>query len=215
MTPSSPVTTPPSPATSALSVQEAAEQRHSIRKYRPVAIPESDLRELLRLVSLAPSANNLQPWRFVVVREPELKSQLHAAAYQQAQVLAAPAVIVLYTDMVDTLDTVDEVIHPGLPEARREATKAGLQATFAPMSEADREAWAAAQGHITLGYLVLAAQAMGYATSAMAGFEPEKVKQVLGLPAHVKIPALIALGVADEPGFPTHRHAVDRIAAFR
>lgn len=213
MTPTTSVT-PPMTQT-ALSVREAAEQRHAIRKYQPIDIPEADLRELLRQVSLAPSANNLQPWRFVIVRDAALKDALHAAAFQQAQVKAAPAVIVLYTDMADTLANLDAIVHPGLPDERRAATKANLQANFGAMSAEEQASWGFSQGYIALGYLLLAAQSMGYATSPMTGFEPEKVKQVLGLPEHVRIPALVAIGVADEPGFPTHRHAVERIATFR
>lgn len=209
--------TPVAPTTprAALSVSEAAEQRHSVRQYQPGAIPEADLREILRLVSLAPSANNVQPWRFVVVREPELKQQLCEAAYGQPQVAAAPAVIVLYTDMADTLAHVDEVLHPGLPEERRLATKERLLATFGAMPEAEREAFGAGQGNIALGYLLLVAQSLGYATSTMLGFEPDKIKQILGLPPHVAIPALVAIGVAAESGFPTHRHPLERIATFR
>lgn len=202
-------------ATRALSVLEAAEQRHSIRKYQPVPVPQEHLREMVRLAGLAPSAFNAQPWRFVAVQDSALKAQLHEAAFKQAQVLSAPAVMVLYTDMEDTLATLDEVLHPGLPEERRAATKAGITSSFAAKSEGEREAWAAAQGHIALGYLVLAAQSLGYATSVMGGFEPEKVKQLLGLPAHVSIPALVAVGVADEAGFPTHRHGLDRILSIR
>ena len=42
----------------------AAESRRSIRQYEAAAIPEADLRELLRLAGKAPSAYNVQPWRF-------------------------------------------------------------------------------------------------------------------------------------------------------
>ncbi|MNY57289.1 NADH dehydrogenase [compost metagenome] len=62
---------------------------------------------------------------------------------------------------------------------------------------------------------MLAAQSLGYSTSVMGGFEPEKIKEVLGLPAHVTVPALVAIGVGDEAGFPTHRHEVDRIVSLR
>src|SRR5919202_6994099 len=82
-----------------LTVQEAAETRHSIRRYTDDPVPEEDLREILRLVGLAPSAWNLQPWRFVVVRDAELKRKLREAAHGQHQVSAAPVVLVLYSDM--------------------------------------------------------------------------------------------------------------------
>jgi len=206
---------PPVTATTPLSVPEAAEQRRSIRSYQPGEIPEADLREILRLVSLAPSANNVQPWRFVVVQDPALKDQLYEAAFQQPQVKHAPAVIVLYTDMADTLAHVDEILHPGMPEERRLAIKERLLSSFGAQSEAEREAFGASQGNIALGYLMLVAQSLGYATVPMLGFEPDKVKQVLNLPAHVRLPAMVAMGVAAEAGFPTHRHPVERIATFR
>lgn len=199
----------------ALSVSEAAEQRHSIRKYQPTPVPEQDLREIVRLAGLAPSAFNVQPWRFVVVQDPDLKGGLHEAAFRQAQVASAPAVMVLYTDMADTLANLDEVMHPGLPAERRDASKAHILSSFAAKSPAEQETWAAAQGHIALGYVVLAAQSLGYATSVMAGFEADKVKDLLGLPSHVSIPALVAVGVADEAGFPTHRHGLERILSVR
>jgi len=203
------------PPQTTLSVRDAAQQRRSIRQYQPGDIPEADLREILRLVSLAPSANNLQPWRFVVVREPALKERLYEAAYRQPQVKAAPAVIVLYTDMADTLAHVDEIVHPDLPAERRTATKERMLSSFGAKTEQEREAFGAGQGYIALGYLMLVAQSLGYATTPMLGFEPEQVKEVLGLPSHAAIPAIVSLGVADEAGFPTHRHALERIATFR
>jgi nitroreductase len=198
--------------TDILSVREAAEQRRSIREYSPEPIAREDLNEILRVTGLAPSAFNLQPWRFVVVETPEVKDALAGAAFNQRQVRSAPAVIVLYTDMKDTLEHVDEVLHPGMDAVQRASAREGLLRPFASKSEAEREAWGAEQGNIALGYLLLTAQAHGYQTSPMAGFDADAVKRVLGLPAHVRIPAIVAIGRGAEEGFPHHRHPVERIA---
>lgn len=200
---------------STLTVTDAAEQRRSIRKYKPEPIPEADLREIIRVASLAPSAFNAQPWRFVVARDPELVAALGRAAHGQRQFATAPAVIVLYSDMRDVLDTVDETIHPGMQGKQRERARRGFVGVFGSRGDADREAWGAGQSFIALGYLLLAAQSLGYATSPMAGFDPAEVKRVLGLPGHVAVPAMVTVGIADEEGFTTHRHPVDRIADFR
>lgn len=199
-------------ATDLLTVRAAAEQRRSIREYAPEPLPREDLQEILRVTSLAPSAFNLQPWRFVVVETPEVKDALAAAAFNQRQVRNAPAVIVLYTDMKDTLEHVDEVLHPGMDAVKRASAREGILRPFAAKTEAEREAWGAEQGNIALGYLLLTAEAHGYQTSPMAGFDAEAVKGVLGLPAHVRIPALVAIGRGAEEGFPHHRHPVERIA---
>jgi len=197
-----------------LSVPQAAEQRRSIRTYKPGSIPRSDLLEILRLAGLAPSSMNVQPWRFVVVESPELKEQLAAAAYRQKQVTAAPAVIVLYTDMADTVATLDETFHPGMDAATRERMRAGFLSYVGAMSEPDREVWAAGQGYIALGFLLLVAESHGYQTSAMLGFDPEAVKKLLNLPPNARIPALIAIGKGAEDGFPHFRHPVQRIVRF-
>jgi nitroreductase len=202
-------------ATQTLSVIEAAEARRSVRRYTPEPVPEEDLREILRVTSLAPSAFNVQPWRFVVVREPELRDQLAAAAFNQQQVRSAPAVIVLYSDMRDAIDNVEEVVHPGVVEPRRSETAATLRATWNAKTDAERETWGAGQSYIALGYLLLAATSLGYATSPMLGFDAARVKALLGLPEHATIPALVAVGRGAEEGFPHHRHPIDRTTTWR
>ena len=188
-----------------LSVREAAEQRRSIRAYEPGPIPREEMEEILDVARRAPSAFNVQPWRFLVVESPELKSRLAAAAFNQRQVHSAPAVIVLYTDMEDALANLDAVVHPGMSPEQQESTKATIRRIFDPQSAEERESWGAGQGYIALGYLLLAAEARGYQTSPMTGFDPAKVKELLGLPENVRIPALVAIGHAAEEGFAQHR----------
>jgi nitroreductase len=148
----------PDVLTDTLTVPAAAARRRSIRAFDPRPIPAEELDAILDVVRLAPSAFNVQPWRFVVVRSPEVKARLAGAAYNQRQVTAAPAVLVLYTDTADALATVDEVIHPGLTGEQREKARAGILAAFAGRSAEAVEDWGAAQGHIALGYLLLAAR---------------------------------------------------------
>lgn len=198
-----------------LDVAQAAAARRSVRVYKQEPVPREDLDRIFETVRLAPSAFNVQPWRFVVASDPDLKARLGAAAYGQKQVTGAPAVIVLYTDMKDVLETLDDVIHPGVPADQRATAAAGVRARWSDKTDAEREQWGAGQGYIALGYLLLAASSLGYATSPMLGFDAAKVKEVLGLPSHVAIPALVAIGRGDEEGFSHHRHAVERLVTYR
>lgn len=200
--------------TEVLTVTAAAEARRSIRKYEPTPIPRGHLEEILRVTSLAPSPWNLQPWRFVIVEDAATKAKLQEAAYGQGQIGSAPAVIVMYSDMTDAITTVEETIHPGMRGPQGDKAAADIRATFGGFSDADRAAWGFAESNIALGYLLLTAQAHGYSTSPMLGFMPDKVKELLNLPADARIPALVAIGVGAEEGFPHHRHAVERIARF-
>lgn len=198
-----------------ITAAEAALSRRSIRQYAPTPIPEADLRELLRLAGRAPSAYNVQPWRFVVVQDDDLKSRLAHAAYGQHQVLRAPATIVMYSDMQDALERMPQAMHPDLPSDKRAAAVESFRGTFTTKSVDEREAWGNAQSNIALGYLLLLAESLGYATSPMLGFDPERVKTLLGLPQHVRIPALVSIGFPAEEGFRPHRLPADTLVEFR
>ena len=196
------------------SVAEAAESRRSIRKYTGEEIPDADLTELLRLVGRAPSAWNIQPWRFVVVRDEAVKERLRAAAFGQAQVTSAPAVIVVYSDMHDALATIDEAIHPDVRGEKREAQRQGVRRAFASKSDAERDAWGVGQTNIALGYLMLLARDFGLDTSPMLGFDAATVKEILEIPSNTSVVAMVPIGYAAEEGFRSHRHPVERTTRF-
>lgn len=197
-----------------LTVKEAAESRKSIRQYTGAPVPQDDLKEILRLASLAPSPWNIQPWRVVVVQDSETKAKLTEAAFGQPQVGSASAVFVIYTDMTDSLANLDEVIHPGFGE-RAPGVKSGIEKHFSSYSPDDVVQWGRAQGYAFMAYLLLAAESMGYGTSPMLGFNPAAVRDLLGLPDHAYLPALVSIGFPAEEGFPHHRHNLDRIVTWK
>lgn len=197
-----------------LSVADAAVRRRSIRQYEPAPIPRADIESMVQIAGLAPSMFNLQPWRFVVVESGTVKDALSAAANHQRQVASAPAVIVLYTDTAGAVAAIDEVVHPALDDERRGKARVSAERFFGALTPDEREAWGSQQGSIALGYLLLAAQEHGYQTSPMLGFDAALVKDALSLPAHVRIPALVAIGRGTEDGRPHHRQPLSRILRF-
>ncbi len=48
--------------------------RRDVRHFRCDPVPESTVRRLLELASLAPSVGLSQPWRFVLVESPERRA---------------------------------------------------------------------------------------------------------------------------------------------
>ncbi len=192
-----------------LNVTEAAEARRSIRKYTDQAIPQEHIDEILRVAGLAPSPWNIQPWRVIVVKGHEAKQALMGAAYGQPQVGAAAAVFVIYSDMQDALASAEDFIHPGYGD-KIKAEANNVRATFEKMGSEKSEQWGYAESNIFLGFLLLAAQSRGYSTSAMLGFDAQKVRDLYNLSANVLLPALVAMGTAAEEGFPHHRHELDR-----
>ncbi|AZI42384.1 nitroreductase family protein [Deinococcus psychrotolerans] len=198
----------------ASTLKEAIETRRSIRKFVQEPMDQGDLHEIIRLATLAPSAWNVQTWRFAVVQTPELKEQLQAAAYGQPQVTNAPAVIVVYSDMENTMNTAEETAHPGMGEEGRAGQRKTLDGAFGSQDTAQRGQWGLSQANIAFGFLMLAARSLGYDTVPMLGFQPDKVKELLGLPEHVQFAGLLPIGKRAEDGFPHHRHSVERVAKF-
>jgi len=196
------------------SVQEAIEGRRSIRKFVPEPVNPKDLQEILRLASLAPSAFNLQPWRFHVVEDLATRQKLREAAFGQPQVTSAPVVILVASDMEDTLEHLEETQHPGMSLEQRRRIVRSVRETYGQMSVAERGQWALTQANIALGFLLLAAQGMGYATVPMLGFDQAKVREILGLPDHVLFAAMVCLGRPAEAGYPHHRFPLERIVTY-
>ncbi|MCU0316594.1 MAG: nitroreductase family protein [Fimbriimonadaceae bacterium] len=197
-----------------LTVTQAAESRRSIRKYTSEPVSRETISEIIRVAGLAPSPWNLQPWRVIAVTDEETKQKLMAAAFGQPQVGSAPVVFVIATDMNDVLANVADTIHPGYDEGAAEGVKGQILGHFDSYSEADLHWWGKAQGYSFMSYLLLAAEAHGYATSPMLGFVPDQVRELFGFESHVQIPALVAMGRKDEEGFPTFRHPQERFVRF-
>jgi nitroreductase len=197
-----------------LNIVEAIETRRSIRSYVQEPMNQDDLNTILRLTSLAPSSANTQPWRLVVIQNKDLQQQLRAVAYDQQQITGASVVIVLYSDMEDMLAQAEDTVHPGMGEEQIKQRAAGMRQSFGQMSIEQRAHWANGQANIALGFLLLAAHGIGYDTSSMLGFMPDKVKELLNLPPHVEIAAIVALGRAAEEGFPHYRHTIERFVRF-
>jgi len=73
--------------------QDLVRARYSVRRYQARPVEEEKLTRILEIARLAPSARNAQEWRFVVVRSPETREKLVAAAHGQIYVGEAPVVI--------------------------------------------------------------------------------------------------------------------------
>jgi nitroreductase len=197
-----------------LSVQQAIESRHSIRKFVQAPIADQDLHNIFELVRLSPSAWNLQPWRFHVVTDVNLKMKLEEAAYGQKQVTSAPAVVVVTSDMEDVLANLPDTVHPGLSEEQKAKEIENLSAFFGGMSVEERGQWGLTQTNIAFGFLMVAIQGYGYASNPMLGFDQEKVRGLLNLPEHTKFAGILPMGKADGEGYPHHRFDLKKIVKF-
>lgn len=160
-------------------------------------IPDADLKKILLAGLSAPSSYNMQPWRFIVVRSPEGKKRLRAASYNQAKVEEASAVIVACGD-ADGFRSgdVEEMLRlgraGGIPENYAALAKANIPGYLS--NHPNLPMWLNRQVMIAFTHMLLMAEAMGYDTAPMEGFEQEKVREALRLPLSFQVVALLGLG---------------------
>ncbi len=71
---------------------ELIAKRYSVRAYKPDAVEEDKLRQVLEAARLAPTAANRQPFQLIVIRTAERKAELRRI-YAREWFLQAPLVI--------------------------------------------------------------------------------------------------------------------------
>jgi nitroreductase len=201
-------------------LSEAIQQRRATPSFDGTAVPQEDLKKILQAGLEAPSGYNLQPWRFVVVRDPEARKRLRAAAMGQPKVEQAPVVIVACGDPEGWKggDMEEMMQLAELDEGTRNVIRqnlnnflggqAGDKGGVAP----DFGLWVNRHTMIALTTMMWTAETLGYDTAPMEGFSETAVRQTLGIPDRVRVVALLAIGHLKGPDKPYgKRFAMDRV----
>jgi nitroreductase len=176
--------------------------RRSTSRFDGTQISGDDLRKIIEAGLQAPSGYNLQPWRFVVVRNPEQRRRLRQASYNQAKVEEASVVIVACGDADGWRNgDIEEMLRlgreGGMPENYAEQAKTAIPEYL--FNYPNLPMWLNRHVMIAFTTMMLMAEALGYDTAPMEGFEEEKVREVLRLPLSYNVVALLAIGHAKGP----------------
>lgn len=59
-----------------MELKKAIETRASVRQFTSEPVSLTDIKEMVRLASLAPSVNNYQPWQFIAITNKELMNRM-------------------------------------------------------------------------------------------------------------------------------------------
>ena len=194
-------------------LSEVIPERRATQHFAPTPVPDEDLEKILKAGLEAPSGHNLQPWRFIVVRDPEQRKRLRQAAMGQPEVEEAPVVIVACGDTEGWKNGDLEAMlklgnEHGFPEVGNEGARQSVNSLLggkggaAAGIEQDIRLWINRHVMIAFTTMMWMAEALGYDTAPMEGFWEDKVRQVLGIPAHVKVVALLAVGKREGPDKP-------------
>ena len=198
-----------------MDVSEAIRMRRSIRKFKLDPISDEKIELLLESARLAPSGTNTQPWRFIVVRDDDTKTKLQRAAHNQRHVKRAPVIIVCCADLEAFKEfpvRVDELIESGaLPERTREVFIPYLKKGMSTVTKDALMVAAAANVAIAVEHIVLQAVEIGLGTCWVRWYEDNKVKEILDIPDHIEVMALLPVGIPDEDPAPRPRLGLDTI----
>ncbi|MFM2168193.1 MAG: hypothetical protein RIS79_2564 [Verrucomicrobiota bacterium] len=180
---------------------DAIHARRAIKHFDPShRLTDEETRQLLTSAMQAPTAFNLQHWRFVTVTDPELRKQIRAVAWDQAQVTDASLLIILCADKAawkksparywkDAPQPVQDFLVPAIGqyyEGREQVQQ----------DECMRSCGLAGMT------IMLAAKAMGYDSCPMDGFDFDAVAKLIHLPSDHVISFMIAVGKGTKEAWP-------------
>ncbi len=184
-----------------MNITEAIIERRSVKLYDPQhKMSDAEIAKLLSLAMLSPTAFNIQNWRFVVISDPELRQQVRAASWNQAQVTDASLLIVLTADL-KAWDKQPERYWRNAPHETQNLLIPMIGNYYRGKEQVQRDEAMRSCG-MAAQTIMLAAKEMGYDTCPMDGFDFEAVAKLLNLPAD-HIPAMfVVVGKALEPARP-------------
>ena len=180
---------------------DAINRRRSVKAFDPDhRFTTAEETRLLEAAIQSPTSFNMQNWRFVIVRDPELRKRIRAAAVGQAQVTDASLLIVLTADLEAWKKSPERYWRDAPPEIR--TLVVGWMGPFYEGKDRLQRDEAMRSCGIAGQTIMLAAKAMGYDSCPMIGFDPVQVAEIINLPADHVIGFMIAVGRAVKPALP-------------
>jgi nitroreductase/dihydropteridine reductase len=150
-----------------------------------------DTTPIIRAITNAPSSFGLQPYKVIAVRNSELKKQLRAVSYDQAQVTECDTLFV-FCARTDLSERAEEYLQKTQAEMIRQMLTGFI--SYIP----DKAAWSAHQAYIALGFSLAACAELKIPSCPMEGFTASEVHRILGLSDNLVPSVMLAVGSAAE-----------------
>ena len=181
---------------------DAIRQRRAVKHYDPNhEMSDEQIKELISLAMLSPTAFNIQHWRFVILRDPELRQKIRKEfGNDQAQMTDASLLILMTADF-KAWQKNPERYWKNAPKEINEL----LVNWMGPFHEG-REWLQRDEAQRSIGMamqtLMLAATDMGYASCPMIGFDIEAVAKLINLPDDHVMGPMVAIGKGTKDPWP-------------
>jgi nitroreductase len=181
--------------------------RYATKKMDPSKTVASDkVDRIVEAARLAPTSSGLQPFEVIVVTNPEIRAQIQAVAWNQAQVTEGSHLLVFAAWDNYTAERINEMFD--LVNEERGFTNEGFEnyrkmllGAYPGRDPQVNFEHAARQAYIGFGMSLAQAAFEGVDSTPMEGFEPEKVDEILGLKARgLRSVTLLPLGYRQADG---------------
>ena len=180
---------------------KAIQQRRSVKHYDPNhQMTEQEIQDLLSSAILSPTSFNMQNWRFVAVTDPELRKEIRAASWDQAQVTDSSLLIIMTADLKAWGKEPSRYWKNADPKIGE--MMSGMMTQFYEGQDQLQRDEAMRSVGIAAQTIMLAAKSMGYDSCPMIGFDPVKVAQLINLPEDHVLGMFITIGKASKPAMP-------------
>lgn len=149
-------------------------------------LSDEQIEFLSEAARLAPSSFGLQPWKFYIVSNPEIRTQMHAAGYNQAQIIEASHVFVITSRIGlnenDVQAFIDDICATrSMTQDMLEGYKQMMLGSVSGKTNDGRlDDWSARQAYIALGFILSAAAQNGIDACPMEGFDATAFEKILG-----------------------------------
>lgn len=185
---------------------ESLNWRYATKKMNGNAVAQDKVDLIIEAARLAPTSSGLQPFRLIVITNQEIKQQLLAASFNQAQIVDSSHLLVFaawdnYTE--ERINDVFANMHKerGTPPESTADYQKMLINSYIPRTEEVNFNHAARQAYIGLAMAIAAAAEQKVDATPMEGFDPKQYDEILGLAEKgLKSVAILPLGYRDESG---------------
>lgn len=185
--------------------------RYATKKFNSEKkIAKSDLDILKESVRLSASSYGLQPYQVILLENEDLREEVKAVAWNQAQITEASDVLI-FANITDpgTAEVQDYISNMAavreIPEVSLKGFADMMNNAVGNLTPEAKENWTAKQTYIALGTLLSAAADLKIDATPMEGFDRDAVNKILELPEKGLSAALIVtLGYRHENDVTQH-----------
>jgi nitroreductase len=147
-----------------MDVKEAIQKRRAYRSLDPVDISEDLIRDLAGCAQLSASCNNNQSWRFVFVYDHEMLTKMHDVFPKGNAWAKSASMYIAVLSKKDYDCVIDERVYHQFDT--------GMATAF----------------------LILRATELGLVAHPIAGYSPQKTRDILGIPDDIEVITLVIVG---------------------